>query len=147
MTRRARPCRGRGRHWPTAPIWPPARFDAAEAARAAAYLITNSESAAFHLDRLRHRAGDFDPDTRDRFLAGALLPAAWVSRAQRVRQWCLDQALALFGQHDLLLAPGHALRRPPRSGPSGCGSAGAMWRCGPIWVCWRSLFPASACRW
>ncbi|HEY0275498.1 MAG TPA: AtzE family amidohydrolase [Paenirhodobacter sp.] len=80
-------------------------FDAAEAARAAAYLITNSESAAFHLDRLRQRAADFDPDTRDRFLAGALLPAAWISRAQRVRHWSLGQALDLFRSVDLLLAP------------------------------------------
>ena len=55
----------------------PLELDAAEAGRAAAYLITNAESAAFHLDRLRARAADFDPDTRDRFLAGALLPAAW----------------------------------------------------------------------
>ncbi|NUB45757.1 AtzE family amidohydrolase [Fertoebacter nigrum] len=83
----------------------PQRFDAAEAARAAAYLITNSESAAFHLNRLRNRADDFDPDTRDRFLAGALLPAAWIARAQRVRHWCLEQALALFADTDLLLAP------------------------------------------
>jgi Asp-tRNA(Asn)/Glu-tRNA(Gln) amidotransferase A subunit family amidase len=45
-------------------------LDAAEAGRAAAYLITNSESAAFHLDRLRYRAGEFDPDTRDHARAG-----------------------------------------------------------------------------
>ena len=50
--------------------------DGAAEARAAAFLITNAESAAFHLGRLRERADDFDPDTRDRFLAGALLPAA-----------------------------------------------------------------------
>lgn len=83
----------------------PADFPAAEAVRASAYLITNSESAGFHLDRLRARAGDFDPDTRDRFLAGALLPAAWISRAQRVRHWGLQQALRLFDHADILLAP------------------------------------------
>ncbi|WP_211596386.1 AtzE family amidohydrolase [Paracoccus aestuariivivens] len=82
-----------------------ASFDAAEAARAAAYLVTNSESAGFHLDRLRGRIKDYDPDTRDRFLAGALLPAAWASRAQRVRHWGLQQALELFRSYDLLLAP------------------------------------------
>jgi len=80
-------------------------LDAAEAGRAAAYIITNSESAAFHLDRLRTRADDFDPDTRDRFLAGAILPAAWASRAQRVRRWWLGQALAAFRSFDVLLAP------------------------------------------
>lgn len=43
----------------------------AEAGRTAACLTTNSESAAFHLDRLHHRAEEFDPDTNDRFLAVA----------------------------------------------------------------------------
>ncbi len=77
----------------------------AELARAAAYVITNAESSAFHLDRLRTRADDFDPDTRDRFLAGALLPAAWYVQAQRVRRWQHDQVMALFGRVDVLIAP------------------------------------------
>ncbi|MBY6262751.1 AtzE family amidohydrolase [Azospirillum sp. 412522] len=77
----------------------------AELGRAAAYIITNAESSAFHLDRLRTRAGDFDPDTRDRFLAGALLPAAWYVQAQRVRRWYHDQVMALFREVDVLLAP------------------------------------------
>jgi 1-carboxybiuret hydrolase len=88
-------------------------LDAAEAGRAAAYVITNAESAAFHLDRLRRRAADFDPETRDRFLAGALLPAAWVTRAQRVRRWWLEQALAAFREVDLLLAPATPVPAPP----------------------------------
>lgn len=77
----------------------------AELGRAAAYIITNAESSAFHLDRLRTRAGDFDPDTRDRFLAGALLPAAWYVQAQRVRRWYHEQVMALFREVDVLLAP------------------------------------------
>lgn len=80
-------------------------LDEAAIGRAAAYLITNAESAAFHLPRLRERAGDFDPDTRDRFLAGALLPAAWIQQAQRVRHWWLSKALEAFSQVDLLLVP------------------------------------------
>lgn len=80
------------------------RLDEAEAGRAAAYLITNAESAEFHLGRLRSRAGDFDPDTRDRFLAGAMLPAAWVTRARRVRRWWLQHALAAFERFDVLIA-------------------------------------------
>jgi AtzE family amidohydrolase len=91
----------------------PLRLDAAEAGRAAAYLITSSEGAAFHIDRLRSRAAEFDPDTRDRFLAGALLPAAWVTRAQRVRRWWLDQALAAFRTVDVLLAPATPTPAPP----------------------------------
>ena len=74
-------------------------------ARAAAYIITSAEAAAFHLERLQTRAGDFVPYARERLLAGATLPAAWLVRAQRVRRFAHDRALALFDEHDLLLAP------------------------------------------
>ena len=73
--------------------------------RAAAFLITNAESSAFHLERLRARAHDFDPDTRDRFLAGAFLPAAWLVQAQRVRRWFHDEMLRQFESLDLIVAP------------------------------------------
>ena len=77
-----------------------------EAGRAAAFLITNSEGAALHLPDLRTRAADFEPLSRDRFLAGALLPAAWVARAQRVRQKYAEAVAQVFHDYDLLLAPG-----------------------------------------
>ena len=81
--------------------------------RAAAYLITNAESAALHLPRLRARAADFDPDTRDRFLAGALLPAAWITQAHRVRRWWALKLLAAFRDVDVLLAPATPCAAPP----------------------------------
>jgi len=74
-------------------------------ARAAAFLISNAEGAALHLPDLRTRAADFEPLSRDRFLAGALLPAAWVLQAQRVRRWFAQQAARLFEQVDVLIAP------------------------------------------
>lgn len=74
-------------------------------ARAAAYLITASEGAHLHLDELRSRPDDFDPATRDRFLAGALLPAQWYLQAQRFRQWYRQQVERLFQDFDVLLAP------------------------------------------
>jgi aspartyl-tRNA(Asn)/glutamyl-tRNA(Gln) amidotransferase subunit A len=80
-------------------------LDGVEAGRAAAFLITNVESARFHLDRLRTRADDFDPDTRDRFLAGALLPGAWYVRAQEVRRWWATRFAAVFKDIDVLIAP------------------------------------------
>lgn len=76
-----------------------------EAGRAAAFLITNAEGAALHLPDLRRRAQDFEPLSRDRFLAGALLPAAWVTRAQRVRRRYAEAVAALMQDFDLLLAP------------------------------------------
>ena len=76
-----------------------------EAGRAAAFLVTNAEGAALHLPDLRQRAADFEPLSRDRFLAGALLPAAWVARAQRVRQKYAEAVAHVFHDYDLLLAP------------------------------------------
>ena len=75
-----------------------------ERARAAAMVITSAEGANLHLANLRLRPGDFDPRTRDRFLAGALLPGAWVVQAQRLRAWFRDRVLEAFRDADLLLA-------------------------------------------
>ncbi|MCZ8042109.1 MAG: AtzE family amidohydrolase [Beijerinckiaceae bacterium] len=80
-------------------------LEGAAIARASAFLITNSESATFHLDRLRERADDFDPETRDRFLAGAMLPAAWYVQAQRARRWFHDAMMRVFADVDLIIAP------------------------------------------
>jgi 1-carboxybiuret hydrolase len=74
-------------------------------ARAAAFVITASEGANLHFADLKARAGEFDPMTRDRFLAGALLPANWVVQAQRFRRWYREQMLALFADTDILLLP------------------------------------------
>lgn len=73
--------------------------------RAAAFLITMAEGASLHLPDLRARAEAFDPATRDRFLAGAMLPAAWLIQAQRVRAAFRARALALFDEVDVILAP------------------------------------------
>ncbi|MGE0023392.1 MAG: AtzE family amidohydrolase [Hyphomicrobium sp.] len=74
-------------------------------ARAAAFLITNAEGSALHLERLRRRPADFDPDTRDRFIAGALLPAGWYVAAQRFRR-VFETAMAdIFAHTDVILAP------------------------------------------
>lgn len=77
----------------------------AQAARAAAFLITMAEGAALHLDRLRKRPEDFDPEVRDRLLAGAMIPAAWVQKAQKVRRHFRDKVLPLFDEVDAILAP------------------------------------------
>jgi len=74
-------------------------------ARAAAYVITASEGAALHLDRLRTRAADFDPAMRDRLIAGAMIPAPLVNRAQTFRRWYQAEVLKLFDKFDAILAP------------------------------------------
>jgi len=74
-------------------------------ARAAAYVITTIEGASLHLDRLRKRPHDFDPAVRDRLLAGAMVPAPLVDRAQKFRRWYRQQVLKLFDSVDVLIAP------------------------------------------
>jgi AtzE family amidohydrolase len=73
--------------------------------RAAATLITAAEAANLHLAQLRKRAADYDPKTRDRFLAGALTPSAWYLQAQRFRRWFLQQLVEVFRTVDVLVAP------------------------------------------
>ena len=80
-------------------------FPEAARARAAAYLITATEGAALHLDRLRARATDFDPAVRDRLLAGAMVPSALVVKAQIFRRWYRERTLELFERVDAILAP------------------------------------------
>ena len=74
-------------------------------ARASAYIITASEGGNHHLADLRARAEKFDPHTRSRFLAGALIPAAWVSFAQRFRSWYRERMREVFEEVDVILAP------------------------------------------
>jgi 1-carboxybiuret hydrolase len=89
-----------------------AELPGAEIARAAAYLITMTEGAALHLDRLRERAADFDPDVRDRLIAGAMLPGVWAVRAQKYRRRFREEARELFRDVDVLLAPATPCRAP-----------------------------------
>ena len=63
----------------------------AQRARSAAFIITASEGASLHLNRLRARARDFDPAVRDRLIAGAMTPASLVVKAQKFRRWYRDQ--------------------------------------------------------
>jgi aspartyl-tRNA(Asn)/glutamyl-tRNA(Gln) amidotransferase subunit A len=74
-------------------------------ARAAAYVITATEGAALHMERLRTRPGDFDPAVRDRLIAGALVPASLIVQAQKFRRMYRADVLKLFEEVDIILAP------------------------------------------
>jgi 1-carboxybiuret hydrolase len=74
-------------------------------ARAAAFVISTTEGAALHLDRLRIRANDFDPAVRDRLFAGAMMPASLVVKAQKFRRWYRGEVLKRFDGVDAILAP------------------------------------------
>jgi 1-carboxybiuret hydrolase len=74
-------------------------------ARAAAYVITTTEGPALHLDRLRKRPNDFDPAVRDRFIAGAMVPATMVARAQKFRRWYQECLRNIFKDIDAFIIP------------------------------------------
>jgi aspartyl-tRNA(Asn)/glutamyl-tRNA(Gln) amidotransferase subunit A len=76
----------------------------AEAARAAAFVITGAEGGALHRARLIERYQEFGPSSRARLVAGTLIPASWVAQAQRVRHHAHQEALELFSRFDLLIA-------------------------------------------
>lgn len=76
-----------------------------ERARAAAFIITASEGGERHLETLKKHYADFEPLSRDRFLAGALTPASWYVKAQRLRGWFRDRMAEVFSRYDVLIAP------------------------------------------
>lgn len=81
------------------------RLTGAEIARAAAFVITGAEGGALHRRGLIARYDDYEPLSRDRLVAGSLIPASWVAQAQRVRRRIYEEALNLFEDVDLLIAP------------------------------------------
>lgn len=74
-------------------------------ARAASFLITAAEGGNLHLPRLRKQAEEYDPATRDRLIAGALLPSSTYLQAQRFRNWFRTKIHELFQKTDVLIAP------------------------------------------
>lgn len=83
----------------------PVDWPEAARARAAAYIITMVEGAALHATRLRTRPHDFDPEVRDRLLAGLMLPGSWYVAAQQFRRWYRAAVLPIFERFDVVLAP------------------------------------------
>jgi Asp-tRNA(Asn)/Glu-tRNA(Gln) amidotransferase A subunit family amidase len=68
-------------------------------------IVTSIEGAELHLPDLIAHAAEFDPMTRARFLAGALVPGAWYAHAQRLRRWYCQELTKLFRNVDVVLAP------------------------------------------
>ncbi|MES2401321.1 MAG: AtzE family amidohydrolase [Pseudomonadota bacterium] len=81
-------------------------------ARAAAFITSASEGGALHLPDLRTRADEFEPLSVDRFMSGALQPAAWYVRAQRFRRHYRERVNALFRHWDVLIAPATPVSAP-----------------------------------
>lgn len=74
-------------------------------ARSAAYLITAGEGGRLHREALARDAMAFDPATRDRLLAGALLPDELIAEAQAFKDAFRGRLASAFADFDVLLAP------------------------------------------
>ncbi|MBK4775817.1 Asp-tRNA(Asn)/Glu-tRNA(Gln) amidotransferase GatCAB subunit A [Candidatus Pantoea edessiphila] len=77
----------------------------AEIARSAAFIITAGESGNQYLPSLRKTPEKFECNSRERLLAGAIIPGTWYIQAQRFRRHFQKQVLPLFKQFDILIAP------------------------------------------
>jgi aspartyl-tRNA(Asn)/glutamyl-tRNA(Gln) amidotransferase subunit A len=86
-------------------------------ARSAAFVMSAAEGGALHLPELRRRALAFDPQVRDRLLAGALVPVAAYASAQRFRGWFRSEVMAVFERFDVLIAPSAGVEAPPVDDP------------------------------
>lgn len=87
-------------------------------ARAAAFILTCASGGNLHFDALAERADEFDAATRDRLLAGALVPAHYVLQAQRYRTLFREEVLAAFRRFDVLLAPATPCSAPELGQPT-----------------------------
>jgi AtzE family amidohydrolase len=72
---------------------------------AAALLTTSAEGASLNLPLIRSRLGEFDPGTRDRWAAAALIPSAWYQAAQKFRRRYRELFAQAFKEVDLLVSP------------------------------------------
>ncbi len=77
----------------------------ASVARSAAMVMTAAEGAEEHYCDLRDRADEFDPMTRDRFLAGTHVSAVQYLASTRVQRAFFDETAKVFSDVDVVIAP------------------------------------------
>lgn len=81
------------------------QFPEAELSRSAAFIISASEGGNQYLPALRGEPERFEPHSRERLLAGAMIPSAWYLQAQRFRRHAREAMAALFEHAEVLIAP------------------------------------------
>lgn len=88
-----------------------------EQVRTASYLMTASEGGNLHLPNLRTQPLDYDPATRDRLMAGSMLPVASYLQAQKIQTWFQNYLKEIFQNFDLLIAPAVGSAAPKIDNP------------------------------
>jgi aspartyl-tRNA(Asn)/glutamyl-tRNA(Gln) amidotransferase subunit A len=101
--------------------------DAREASRANS-LMTISDAAAFHEERLMTRPGDFGEDVRERLQMGAAISSTRYIKARRTQSLLRHSFIRFFDSYDLLLSPATAVPAPPVEGPSALEQAALLTR-------------------
>jgi aspartyl-tRNA(Asn)/glutamyl-tRNA(Gln) amidotransferase subunit A len=86
-------------------------------ARSAAFLITAYEGGTLHRADLGRDAMAFDPATRDRLIAGALIPRSIYDAAQAFRAEFCARIDAYIADFEVLLAPSAPCVAPPIADP------------------------------
>ncbi len=80
-------------------------FIDAQLSRHAAFIISAAEGGNQYLSELQRHPDLFDPHSRERLLAGAMIPSAWYLQSQRFRRKACETMKSLFQHTDILLAP------------------------------------------
>jgi len=101
-----------------------------QAHQAAKYngLMTTSDAAAFHHDRLQENPADFGDDIRQRLLAGAAYTSTEYVQARRTQTILRRQYETFFDTYDLLLTPATPIAAPPIDGPDAVEQARLLTR-------------------
>ncbi len=98
-----------------------------EAARANG-LMTTSDAAAFHRQRLEDRPEDFTEDVRTRLLSGAAYTSTEYVLARRAQTLLRYRFERFFDEYDVLLTPTTAISATPIEGPDGVQQAPVLTR-------------------
>jgi aspartyl-tRNA(Asn)/glutamyl-tRNA(Gln) amidotransferase subunit A len=91
-------------------------------------MMTVSDAAAFHRERLQARPQDFGPDVRKRLETGAAYTSAEYILARRAQVTLRRQFEGFFDQYDILLTPTTAITAPPIEGPDAIEQARLLTR-------------------
>ena len=106
----------------------PVEFPGARQAARANGLMTTSDAAAFHSERLLNQPEYFGADVLQRLKAGASFTSTEYIQARRTQTLLHHQFETFFDQYDLLITPTTPVAAPPIDGPDAVEQAALLTR-------------------